>query len=220
MNDTYHLIDTTQGGTMRYGPGHKQATHERILAAAESLFRREGFAGASVERVMKAAGLTVGGFYVHFASKDTLLAESVRAFMRKTGPRWLGGLEDLRGREWLGHFVRRYLSRQNRDNLESGCLMPSVLSDLTRASPEAQAALAEELEVLVAEAVARVPAEAGVTARQRALSTLALCFGTMTLARATSSHPLSDELLEAARALLLAEGGTEPQVSAPKKKSR
>lgn len=207
---------------MRYGPEHKQATRERILAAAESLFRREGFAGASVERVMKAAGLTVGGFYAHFSSKDTLLAESVRAFMRKTGPQWLGGLEDLRGREWLSHFVRRYVSRQNRDNLESGCLMPSVLSDLTRASPEAQAAFVEELEVLVAEAVAHVPAEAGVTtARQRALGTLALCFGTLTLARATSSQPLSDEILEAARALLLAEGETESQVSAPaKKKSR
>ncbi|MBU8897592.1 TetR/AcrR family transcriptional regulator [Corallococcus sp. H22C18031201] len=190
---------------MRYGPEHKQATHARILAAAESLFRTAGFTGASVERVMRAAGMTVGGFYAHFASKEALLAEAIGEFMRKTEPRWVGGLEDLRGTEWVAHFARRYLSRQNRDNLETGCIVPSLLSDLTRGPPEAQAAFAQGLESLVAEATRHVPGGEGVTARQRALATLALCFGAMTLARATSSQALSDEVLQAARAFLVAE---------------
>jgi len=70
---------------MRYGPEHKQATHLRILAAAESLFRQHGFEGASVERVMRAAGLTVGGFYAHFTSKEALLAEALRPSSRSAG---------------------------------------------------------------------------------------------------------------------------------------
>lgn len=190
---------------MRYGPEHKQATRERILAAAENLFRKEGFAGSSVERVMRAAGLTVGGFYAHFTSKDTLLAEAVRAFFQRNQPRWLDGLEELKGGEWLSHFVRRYLNRHIRDNMETGCVMPSVLSDLTRGTPEAREALAEGLEGLVAQMSERVPGGDGVTARQRALATVAFLIGSMTVARATKGLPLSDEILEAARAFLLAE---------------
>ncbi|MDY7232029.1 TetR/AcrR family transcriptional regulator [Hyalangium rubrum] len=189
---------------MRYGPDHKQATHTRILAAAQSLFRKQGFAGASVEKVMRAAGLTVGGFYAHFASKEALLAESLRTFMQQSRMRWVGGLEGLRGREWLSPFVRRYLNPQIRDNLKSGCMMPSLWSDLTRASPSTQAVLIEELELLLREVEARLRDEPGATARQRALATVAMCFGTMTLARATRSQPLSDELLQAAHAFLLA----------------
>jgi len=193
---------------MRYAPEHKQATRERILSAAESLFRKEGFAGASVERVMRAAGLTVGGFYAHFASKDTLLAESVRAFFQRQQARWLGGLEELRGAEFLSHFVRRYLNHHIRDNMETGCIMPSVLSDLTRGTPASREALVEGLEALAGAIGERVPGD-GVTERKRALATVALLFGAMTLARATRPLPLSDEILEAARDFLLAERAPE-----------
>lgn len=89
--------------------------------------------------------------------------------------------------------------------METGCVMPSVLSDLTRGTPEAREALAEGLEGLVAEMAARVPGEDGVTARQRALATVAFLIGAMTVARATKGLPLSDEILEAARAFLLEE---------------
>ncbi len=193
---------------MRYGPEHKQTTHARIVAAAQSLFRKHGFEGASVDRVMRAAGLTVGGFYAHFATKEALFVEALRDFMQQRRVKWVAGLEALRGAQWLGSFARRYLTRKRCDDLELGCIMPSLLSDLTRASPEVQATFAEELEALVREAQAHLDDEAGVTARQRAVAAIALCFGAMTLARATSSQPFSNELLEAARALLA--GGQEP----------
>jgi TetR/AcrR family transcriptional repressor of nem operon len=195
---------------MRYGPGHKQSTHARILAAAEALFRKHGFEGASVERVMRAAGLTVGGFYAHFTTKEALLAEALRNFLQQRRVRWVAGLEELRGREWLSHFVRRYLNRQRRDDMESGCIMPSLLSDLTRASPEVQALFAEEMDALARKAEEHLDDEPGVTARQKAVATLALCFGAMTLARATASQPFSDEVLQAARALLLGQRETPP----------
>ena len=187
---------------MRYGPEHKQATHARILAAAESLFRQHGFEGASVERIMRAAGLTVGGFYAHFASKEVLVVEGLRAWLQGRRARWTGGLEGLGDTEWMNTFVRRYLRRENRDDAQAGCLLPSVLSDFTRATPEVQAMLTEELDVLARDVQAHLEEEPGVTARQRALATLALCFGAMTLARATASQPFSDEVLAAARALL------------------
>ncbi|RYZ35507.1 MAG: TetR family transcriptional regulator [Myxococcaceae bacterium] len=198
---------------MRYTAEHKQATHARILAAAEKLFRKEGFSGASVERVMRAAGLTVGGFYAHFASKESLLAESLRAFMAERQVGWLAGLEGLRGPAFLDPFARRYLSLYNRDTGQTSCMMPSLLSDLTRAQPEVQAAFGEGLEKLVGAAQGQLPAREGATPRQQMLATVALCFGAMTLARAAGSQVVSAEILDAARALLLA-GAPLPETGA------
>ncbi|MBN9686757.1 MULTISPECIES: TetR/AcrR family transcriptional regulator [unclassified Corallococcus] len=189
---------------MRYTAEHKQATHARILAAAEKLFRAEGFSGASVERVMRAAGLTVGGFYAHFTSKESLLAESLRAFMSARRTPWLAGLEGMRGPAFLERFAMRYLKQFDRDTGDTTCMMPSLLSDLTRAAPEVQAAFAQGLEDLVGQAQTHLPAREGATPRQQMLATVTLCFGAMTLARATASQPLSGEILDAARALLVA----------------
>lgn len=189
---------------MRYTAEHKQATHARILAAAEKLFRAEGFSGASVERVMRAAGLTVGGFYAHFASKEALLAESLRAFMEERRSLWLAGLEGLKGPAFLEHFARRYLSLYNRDTGQTSCMMPSLLSDLTRATPRVQAAFVQGLEDLASAGQEQLPAREGATPRQQMLAAVALCFGAMTLARATGSRALSGEILDAVRALLLA----------------
>ena len=66
---------------MRYPPEHRDHTRARIVSAASRLFRRRGFAGVSVEKVMRAAGLTVGGFYLHFGSKQRLVTESLRAML-------------------------------------------------------------------------------------------------------------------------------------------
>jgi TetR/AcrR family transcriptional repressor of nem operon len=189
---------------MRYTAEHKQATRARILAAAEKLFRAEGFSGASVERVMRAAGLTVGGFYAHFASKESLLAESLRAFMSANRTRWLAGLGDMRGTAFLERFALRYLNQYDRDTGETACMMPSLLSDVTRATPEVQAAFAQGLEALVGGGQVQLPEREGATPRQQMLATVALCFGAMTLARATATQPLAGEILDAARALLVA----------------
>ena len=188
--DAYHFKH------MRYDTEHKQQTHERILTAAAKLFRREGFSGASVDRVMKAAGLTVGGFYAHFDSKQALLIESLQAMLRQRWARWLEGLEDLRGNEFLEHLIRRYLSRIHRDTLDDGCPLPATLSELTRADPEVRKAFAEELETLVAEISSRLPRKTG---RAQALAAISQAFGGLMLARATLGTELSDEFLDAGR---------------------
>jgi len=198
---------------MRYKPEHKQATHSRILSAAMGLFRQEGLGGTSVERVMRAAGLTVGGFYAHFASKEALLAEALRDLLHRNCDRWLAGLEQLQGPEWLSHFTRRYLNRHMRDSAE-GCPIPSVLSELTRSEPLLQGVMADGLGSLLEGMEKHLPPRPGVTPRQQAVATLSLLIGALTLARAMSSQPLSDEILEAARAFLLRSEG--PGSTAPK----
>jgi len=182
---------------MRYEPGHKERTRARILGAAGKLLRREGFRGASVERVMRRAGLTVGGFYAHFGSKDSLLAETLRGFMRARTASWLEGLEALRGRTWAEAFLLRYLNPTQRDDLELGCLLPSVLSDLAQGKAQVREVVVEELEALVRLMSARLGDGAGASARQRAMALFVLSVGGLAVARATRRTAMSGEVLEA-----------------------
>jgi TetR/AcrR family transcriptional repressor of nem operon len=195
---------------MSHPPEQKQATHERILEAASSLFRRQGFSATSVENVMRAAGLTVGGFYAHFGSKQELLKETLSRVMGRRRVEWLQGLEDLKGPEWMSHLVRRYLSRAHRDAEVPACILPAAVSDVVRGEPELKETLAREVEKM-AEAIAEhLPGDERASARERALAAYALCIGTLALARATKGTPLSDELLSASRkiAVLTAETGS------------
>jgi TetR/AcrR family transcriptional regulator, transcriptional repressor for nem operon len=142
---------------MRYSAEHKEASHSRIVSAAAALLATSGFAGATVDRVMKAAGMTVGGFYRHFKTKEAMLADALRAEMARRRTRWTSGLEGLTGKEWLDQVVRRYLSRQHRDELESGCPMPTVLSELTQADPELRAAFVDGLEPMLQGMASKLP---------------------------------------------------------------
>ncbi|XXF81093.1 TetR/AcrR family transcriptional regulator [Myxococcaceae bacterium GXIMD 01537] len=198
---------------MGHPPEQKQATHERILEAAGKLFRQQGFSATSVENVMRAAGLTVGGFYAHFSSKQALLVESLARIMSRRREEWFQGIEDLRGAEWLSHVVRRYLSRTHRDAEVPYCPLPAVLSDVVRGEPEVKETLAREVDLMVQGIAANLSGDERASARERALAAYALCIGTMTLARAASGTPLSDELITAARraSVLLADARDKPR---------
>jgi len=194
----------------------KAATHARILGSAGRLVRRAGLRAASVPAVMRGAGLTVGGFYAHFKSKRAMDAEVLRRELDLVRASWLGGLDDSRGVEWLARAVKRYLSAAHRDAVDTGCAMPSSLSELTHADRATRAAFADGVEQAIAELAARAPATAAASPRERALATFALCVGGLTLARALRGHPLSDELLRACRAWALPEpSAREPSAREP-----
>jgi TetR/AcrR family transcriptional regulator, transcriptional repressor for nem operon len=180
----------------------KRDTHERILQSASNIARREGLRAASVPRVMSGAGLTVGGFYAHFGSKTAMDVEIVRALLRPL--LGLGGLEDSAGLEWLQRAVKRYLSVAHRDSFD-GCGYPAVVSEVASAPSEVRQAFAEALEIRVAAFQPHVPPTAGVTARERALATMALTIGGLLLSRAAQDHPISEELLSACRKWALPE---------------
>src|SRR3954469_2422538 len=121
-------------GEVNRRTARKRRTHEGILKAAGRVARREGLAAASVPRVMHGAGLTIGGFYSHFPSKQAMDAEIVRTLLGELPGRWLGGLEPASGTEWIARAVDRYLSAAHRDDL-TGCAYPAVVSELARAAP-------------------------------------------------------------------------------------
>ncbi len=186
--------------------GEKKAqTHGRILSAANRLFRERGSNGAGVDAVMKEVGLTHGGFYAHFASKQVLLAESLAYSIQQVRERLLVGLDDLHGVEWMQHVVRRYLSRTHRDDVEDGCIMPALISELGRADNLPRHTFEQHLRLLLAELETKMPARPGLTAQDRALATTALFVGGLSLARAVEDRELSDQILRACRQLAIPE---------------
>ena len=175
----------------------KERTRRDILASASRLLRERGIGGASVAEVMKGAGLTVGGFYAHFASKDELVDASLRQSMRQMWGQLLPTVGVARGAEAVAAVVRRYLSRTHRDHPAEGCPLPAVVGDVAQqASPIVRDALADELGRNADTLGALLHGE---HRRQHALALVALMYGGLGLARALAGTPLSDEILVACR---------------------
>ena len=176
----------------------KRQTHERILKSAGHIARREGLRAASVPRVMQGAGLTVGGFYAHFPSKTAMDAQLVRTMLGELPGRWLRGLDDVAGLEWVARAVKRYLSTAHRDN-DDGCAYPAVLSEVAKAPAEVRRAFVEAFELRAGAFAVHMPELAGTSVRERVLATMALTVGGLLLARATRGDAVSEEILDACR---------------------
>jgi TetR/AcrR family transcriptional repressor of nem operon len=179
---------------MGFSQKHKQRTHSKILDAAGELFRVEGLGGASVDRVMRAAGHTVGGFYGHFDSKEKLVLATLARVLERQMETWLEGLSHLEGAAWAEAFLSRYLTRENRD--ASLCALPAVVPDVARGGRAVRERFAGGLGSLV-DAVAQQIGGAG--SRERALGVIAMAFGSLALAKACRGTPLSDGLLRGGR---------------------
>src|SRR3954465_3034223 len=106
---------------MRYAPDQKEKTRAKILEAGGKVFRRQGYHASGVDKVMEEAGLTAGGFYAHFDSKQALLAEAVTCAAAEATGKIESGLEELSGKEWLEAFLARYLSPQHVRVPGDGC---------------------------------------------------------------------------------------------------
>lgn len=156
----------------------------------------------TVSDVMEGAGMTVGGFYAHFHSKDDLMAESVSSALCQSRDSLESAAGDKTGADWLEAFSKSYLSRAHRDNPSAGCPLPATLGEMANASDAVTQALASSVETLVSD-LARHEQEAGqARPREEALATLALMIGGVTLARALKETPGSDEVLKACRSHL------------------
>lgn len=167
----------------------KQATHAEILRSAQHLLRTKGINGTSVAEVMKGAGLTVGGFYAHFESKDALIEHVLRRALGEMRAKLVGGLEEADELERLEASLGRYLSKAHRDRPAHGCPLPSSLGELAQADRRLKAALADEVE-------AHLRALAGPELRTVALGMLALMVGGLSLSRALKGTALSQAVLE------------------------
>jgi TetR/AcrR family transcriptional repressor of nem operon len=196
------------------GVTKEQAVHnrERILAAAERLFREKGVDAVGLAELMKEAGFTQGGFYNHFASKEALVSEVVGKAMDE-GQQQLGAAiaQSRRiGADPLIRHIKWYLSPAQRDDIDCGCPIAGFAGDIPHLSKAAQASYAEALEQLfnqiaqmVLEQDSKLTRE---EARARAISLYSHMVGSLLLSRAVSaSQPaMADEILKHGRSSVLA----------------
>ena len=182
---------------MRYSKEHKQETHARIVKKASVRLREKGAHGIGVADLMKDAGLTHGGFYGHFTSKDDLAAEITARVLGKEG--WI---ERLTGSAHasFGEVVRAYLSARHRDDAGRGCLFAALGSDVVRQPRGVRRAFTDGLRARVDTLARLLPGRSAAARRRKALATLAGLVGALTLARAVDERALSDEILDAAAA--------------------
>jgi len=178
----------------------KERTHETILASAARLLRAKGISGARVADVMQGAGLTVGGFYAHFASKEELIDEALRRTSSELRQRLFAGVEG-KAAGGVEVVLKRYLSAAHRDAQSMGCPFPAVVGEIGASGPAHRAALAEQVAEMIAGLEAMLPANRAAARRVLALGLVALMYGGLSLARALQGTALSDEFLRACRTL-------------------
>jgi TetR/AcrR family transcriptional repressor of nem operon len=211
---------------MPYAPEHRTETRSRILDSARRLFNRNGLTEISIDKIMAGAGLTHGGFYKYFASKEDLYAEAITHFIN-CGPveAWQklafaelpqGVAPD--GRKLARAILNAYLSREHLDDIEGSCPVIGLATDVARGGGPAKRAYRQVMEMMSGifsanlgpNPIAREAAKARNDAdTQRALAVVALCVGGMVLARAVDDDATADELRAASRTYALALAGWE-----------
>ncbi|WP_267551078.1 TetR/AcrR family transcriptional regulator [Rhizobium rhizogenes] len=173
----------------------KQKTHERIVELAARRLREEGLDGIGVADLMKEAGLTVGGFYKHFASRDELVAEAVQSAVES----WRKQQEE-KGIDPahipLNEYVEIYLSENHRDHCGEGCAYAALTADMARSSEAVRTIATEGLRKNFDAMTARMPQPETIDARQKAIIASCLMTGAVGLARVVDDEALSSEILE------------------------
>ncbi|HKV94641.1 MAG TPA: TetR/AcrR family transcriptional regulator [Candidatus Angelobacter sp.] len=120
---------------MRYAPKHKARTHKRIVRNASRQLRAKGLNGSAVSTLMKASGLTHGGFYRHFGSRDDMVAEAIEESLQELRDRLITAAKDAKPGEGWRAMVRSYLSLDRCDHLDDGCPIAALAPDIARTRP-------------------------------------------------------------------------------------
>jgi len=186
----------------RYSTQHKQQTRARILDAADRLIKDRGIEAATVQEVMREAGLTVGGFYAHFPSKEALAQETLIAGVERSFSELTAGLEDLDDRAFVRAIIRRYLRQIEDADLASACPMTLLLPEVARADDAFRLAFATRTARLIAAVAPRFPGEDEHAKRETAVATFAALAGAVSFARAAATPRARRRITEATERLL------------------
>jgi AcrR family transcriptional regulator len=193
---------------MPYPAGHRAAVKRLIIDSARKLFNRYGFENVSIHQIMSGAGLTHGGFYSYFRSKNDLYAEVLGCFF--TDPEWKNCWEgvhvDLSSTDVGAQVVRAYLSRQHLEDVENSCPMVALPTDVARSGVSARRAFERVFKAMVS-VLQRSLVEKDHEGRATAQAIAALSIGGMIVARAVVDRTLADELRYACIAIALKLGG-------------
>lgn len=179
---------------MRYSASRKKETRAAIIEAASKVFKEIGFQSGSIDKVMERAGLTAGGFYAHFPSKDQLFSETLNKAFFDAEALLEEGLDETDDAAWVNNFIRRYMSRAHRKEILRGCAIPPLVSEVSRADEPAKQALENYFRIWRSKIKSKL-AEREKSQRD-ATALIAICLGAMSLARAVSDETLADEILE------------------------
>jgi TetR/AcrR family transcriptional regulator, transcriptional repressor for nem operon len=208
---------------VRYAADRKEKTRDRILGAAGRVFRRQGYHAAGVDMVMAEAGLTAGGFYAHFDSKEALLAEALEHAAAETGALLAASTENLSGREWIEAFLGRYLNLEHWRAMEDGCPLAALVSEVARADEPVKRSFEAIVRELVSELAAHARDCGSTRSDDRSLAVLAICLGGLGLARSVHDPGFAEQVLKscrnAAAEILCATEKTDERVP-PRRKGR
>jgi AcrR family transcriptional regulator len=176
----------------------KEATHERIVETAARAIRRSGYDGASVVDIMKEAGLTHGGFYAHFPSREAMLAEAADRAGAEAVAASMRVAAGAPSEQALQSLLRAYLSKEHLESVEMGCPVAALGSEMPRQAPEVRRAATRRIKEMIDVVARQAPDWGQPGAHERALVTSATMVGALLMARAVDDAKLSDALLQAA----------------------
>jgi TetR/AcrR family transcriptional repressor of nem operon len=181
---------------MGHSRAEKAKTHKHIVSIASKKFREEGLAGVGIAELMKEAGLTVGGFYKHFDSRDDLVAEAVGSafgnWKRRVDTAASGGPPVS-----YQKLIDNYLTEAHRDNPGTGCAYSALAPEIARSDKKTRAVTSEQVRNDIQLIAGLLPDQDQRTARSKAIVTFSALVGAMSLARAVSDEELSREILKA-----------------------
>jgi TetR/AcrR family transcriptional repressor of nem operon len=179
---------------MRYGSGHKEETRKKILDIAGRRFRQEGVEAVGVASLMADAGLTHGGFYAHFKSKEELVAAALVEALCESGDRIFEVAEQAENR--IDAFIRAYLSPQHRDHPEAGCAYSALAPEISRQEDAARASVSDRFIPYIDRIGRLLPTTDSAAARRQATALFSLLMGSLQLARLATDRDFSDSILD------------------------
>lgn len=191
---------------MGHSKADKADSHDRIVRTAAARYRENGVDGIGVADLMKDAGLTHGGFYRHFASRDELVLEAIECALHDGGQRVVGALVNSR-QPPLTTLVDAYLSAAHRDNLATSCAVATLAGDVARSNDRVRSAYTDQVNAYLELLTKLISADKQRSKRMKAIGALSSLVGAISIARAVNDEKLSREILKAAADELKAQLG-------------
>lgn len=184
---------------MRYDSEHKSETRKLVLKEAARDIREKGPGGVAVAGIMARAGLTHGGFYAHFKSKDALIAEAIGVMFEDARGRLFRATGDLNSKEGFAAYVDGYLSAAHRDARSRGCPLPSLSGDMARLEPLSRERFGQGVEAITDRVAGMLEASGVQDPKTEAAAVMSQMVGALALARAVADPAQSERILEITR---------------------
>jgi len=188
---------------MRYPPQHKAEVHQQIVKDASRRIRAEGMSGAAVSAMMRDSGLTHGGFYKHFGSKDELLMESLSEAFREIADRLAQAGEQSKPETAWKAIVKAYLSLEYCDHVEYGCPLTALAPELARTDKTTKPRIFEELKKYRSRMLPYMPGRRTADKERAFFSIFSTMVGAIEIARMLPEPVMREKVLASARDLLL-----------------